>query len=88
MNHSRNGPLAGTFDWKKFGLALSAEVARRGASIRDIAKDIRVGSHTALYERMQGKPCGVELMMFLCAEFGLSPWAYFKSKHHTRKRVA
>lgn len=83
MSQSRFHVLKDAFDWQAFGERITAEVTVRG-SIRDVAEEIGAGSHTALYDRMRGQPCSVELLLFLCAEFNLSPWAFFRRPKRKR----
>jgi hypothetical protein len=77
MTLTRHRALKDAFDWKRFGKSLTKEVRRREINIKATAEAMGLSRNT-FYERMNGAPCSVELLLFLCHEFNLDPWDYFQ----------
>ena len=77
MTSTRHHALKGAFDWERFGKSLKKEIKRREINIKAAAEATGMSRNT-FYERMNGDPCSVELLLYLCHEFDLDPWDYFR----------
>lgn len=77
MEHARNSYLMGSVNWPKFGARIKREIEKTKMSYRDLAEDLNGPSHPTLNRIARGKPCSVEMYLWLCREFSIQPeWAY------------
>lgn len=80
MKHSRHNKLYGTIDWPVFGSLLQAEIDAAGLGLRGLADDLDGPSSATLSRTARGKPCSVEMYLWLCAELEIDPWAAFRRR--------
>jgi hypothetical protein len=76
-NHSRHQNLRGTVDWSRFGRRIAGEIDKTNMTFRELAAEMKGPSAPTLNRICHGKPCSVELYLWICGKFSISPtWAY------------
>lgn len=77
MNHSRHHGRIGVVNWLRFGRRIDREIKKTGLSFRDLAHELGGPSAATLNRLCHSKPCSVEMYLWICHEFAISPtWAY------------
>jgi hypothetical protein len=78
MPQARHSYLEGSVNWKQFGKLVQKQIKDSQMSYRDLAVDLEGPSHPTLNRIAHGRPCTVEMYLWICHEFAIDPYAAFR----------